>query len=209
VNRLGDFHFAGSRLAVDMYAPPEPRLNVDYDVNMDSHSALISALSIMSNLAKANQAHRARETMRGALMDVDVPEIIRTESFSACAASLGAQQVSSRHQADYVLALHIDEWGIDARSPISAVSLRIRLTASLFPVDGGELAWRREVTVDQPADPDMFGIGNILGNMVTATVLYNMTEEDLTRGFKELASRAARRVAMDLERDLDEARFGE
>src|SRR5208283_6140035 len=100
VNRLGSFDFSGSRLAVEMRAPPEPRLNVDYDVDMDSHSALISALSIMSNLAKANQAHRARETMREALMDGDVPEIIRTESFSACAASLGAQQVSTRRQAD-------------------------------------------------------------------------------------------------------------
>ena len=41
--------------------------------------------------------------------------------------------------------------------------------------------------MDQPADPEMFGIGNILGNMVTATVLSNMTEDDLARGFKELA----------------------
>jgi hypothetical protein len=103
----------------------------------------------------------------------------------------------------------MDEWGIDARSPFSAVSLRIRLVASLYPAAGGELAWRREVTVDQPADPDMFGIGNILGNMVTATVLYNMTEEDLARGFKELASRTAKHVALVLERDLDRARFGE
>jgi hypothetical protein len=209
VNRLDRYDIAGSRLAVDMRTPPEPRLDVDYSVTMDSNSVVISALSVMSNLAKANQAHRAREVMREALMDVDVPGIIRTESFAACAASLGAEQVSIKGQADYVLALHMDEWGIDARSPFSAVSLRIRLVASLYPAAGGELAWRREVTVDQPADPDMFGIGNILGNMVTATVLYNMTEEDLARGFKELASRTAKHVALVLERDLDRARFGE
>ena len=45
--------------------------------------------------------------------------------------------------------------------------------------------------------------------MVTATVLYNMTEDDLARGFKELASRTAKRVALELERDLGRARFGE
>jgi hypothetical protein len=191
-----------------MRTPPAPRLNVDYDVMMDSHSPFLSALSVMSNLAKANQAHRAREVMRDALMDVDVPEIIRTESFSACAASLGAEQVNAKRQADYVLALHIDEWGIEARSPVSAVSLRIRLVASLYPTTGGELAWRREVTVDQPADPDMFGIGRIIGNMVTATILSEMTQEDLARGFRELASQTAKRVALDLERDLDRARFG-
>ena len=223
VNRLDKYNFESSRLAVDMRTPPEPRLNVDYNVSMDSHSAVISALSVMSNLAKANQANRAREVMLAALTDVDVPEIIRTEAFSACAASLGAEQASSRRGADYILLISMEEWGIDARSPFSAVSLRVRLVASLYPVSGGlvperesaplgrrdELAWRREVTVDQPADPEMFGIGNIIGNMVTATVLYNMTEEDLARGFKELASRTAKRVALVLERDLDRARFGE
>ena len=66
-------------------------------------------------------------------MDVDVPEIIRAEAFSACADSLGASQESSRRRADYVLLISIEEWGIDARSPVSAVSLRIRLIASIFP----------------------------------------------------------------------------
>jgi hypothetical protein len=209
VNRLDKYEFGGSRLAVDMRTPPEPRLNVDYDLSMDPHSPVLNALRVMSNIAKASQAQKAREVMRDALMDVDVPQIIRTEAFTACAASLGAEQVSSRRQADYMLALHIEEWGIDARSPVSAVSLHIRLVASLYPVNGGELAWRREVTFDQPADPDMFGIGIVIGNMVTATVLSEMTQEDLVRGFKELASRTARRIAMDLERDLDRARFGE
>jgi hypothetical protein len=106
------------------------------------------------------------------------------------------------------LVLQIDDWGIDARSPVAAVSLHVRMLASLYPVDGNELAWRREITVDQPADPDMFGIGPIIGNMVTATVLYNMTPEDLTQGFKHLASLTARRIARDLEDDLDYARFG-
>ena len=67
----------------------------------------------------------------------------------------------------------------------------------------------QEVTVDQPADPDMFGIGSILGSMVTATVLSNMTAEDLTRGSKELASQTARSLARELQNDLDYARFKE
>jgi hypothetical protein len=144
VNNLDKYDVAGSRIAVDMRYPPEPRLNVDYDITLDSHSVVIDALSVMANLAKANQAHRAREVLREALMDVDVPEIIRTESFSACTAALGAEQVGSKRQADYVLALEMEEWGIEARSPVSAVSLRIRLLASLYPVDGNELAWRRK-----------------------------------------------------------------
>jgi hypothetical protein len=214
VNHLERYDFEGSRLAMDMRTPPEPRLRIQYDVTLDAHNPVYSALSIITNLAKANQAVQVRETMRAALMDVDVPEIVRAQTFSACAASLGAQQADSRRGADYVLALRIDEWGIEARSPVAVVTLHMKLVASLYPGGLGrvttedDLAWRREVTVDQPADPEMFGIGPILGNMVTATVLSNMTEEDLARGFRELGSLTARRVAMILERDLDQARFG-
>lgn len=214
VNHLDRFDFEGTRLAVDMRTPPEPRLRIDYDVTLDSHNAIYSALSLMSNLAKANQAAQVRETMRAALMEVDVPEIVRTQTFAACAQSLGAQQASSRRDSDYVLAIRIDEWGIEARSPVSAVSLRMKLVATIYPTGVGrsasddDLAWRREVTVDEPADPQMFGIGSIIGNMVTATVLSNMTEEDLVRGFRELGSLTARRVALILEQDLDRARYG-
>jgi hypothetical protein len=208
VNHLDRYDFEGSTLAVDMRTPPEPRLRIDYDFQMNN-SPFMSALSVMSNLAKANQASRARELMQAALMDVDVPGIVRSETFRACAASLSALPVDSVRTADYVLDLHIDEWGIEARSPVAAVSLHIKVLASIYPRHGDELAWRREVTVDQPAEPDMFGIGNVIGNMVTATVLADMTEENLARGFKELGSLTARRVAMELENDLDRARFGE
>ena len=214
VNHLDRYDFEGSRLAVEMRTPPEPQLRINYDITLDSHNALYSALSVMTNLAKANQAVQVRETMRDALMEVDVPQIVRSQSLSACAASLGAVQAPSRPDSDYVLSIRIDEWGIEARSAFSPVSLHMKLLATLYPTAAGrsrsedDLAWRREVTVDQPADPEMFGIGQIIGNMVTATVLSNMTEDDLVRGFRELGSLTARRVAMILERDLDQARFG-
>ena len=214
VNHLDRYDFEGSRLAVDLRTPPEPQLRINYDISLDSHNAVYSALSVMSNLAKANQAAQVRETMRAALVEVDVPQIVRTQTFSACAASLGAAQAASRRDSDYVLSIRIDEWGIEARSAFSPVSLHMKLLATLYPTAAGrsssadDLAWRREVTVDQPADPGMFGGGSIIGNMVTATVLSNMTEDDLVRGFRELGSLTARRVAMILERDLDQARFG-
>jgi len=214
VNNLGRYDFEGSRLAVDARTPPEPQLRINYDVTLDPHNAIYSALSVMTNLAKANQAVQVRENMREALTQVDVPEIVKSRTFSACADALGARQAASRGDSDYVLVIRIDEWGIEARSPVSAVSLRMKLVATLYPTALGrssspdDLAWRREVTVDQPADPEMFGIGPIIGNMATATVLSNMTEEDLVRGFRELGSLTAQRVAMILERDLDRARFG-
>lgn len=207
VNHLDLYEFEGARLAVDLHTPPEPQLRIDYDIDMNG-PPVIAAFSVMTNLAKANQAVRTRQLMREALVEVDVPGIVRDESFRACSSSLGTEQVDSLRMADYVLAFHIEEWGIETRSPVAAVSLHMKLVASLYPRKGNELAWRREITVDEPADPEMFGVGTIVGNMVTATVLYNMNQEDLARGFKELGSLTARRIAYELEGDLDRARFG-
>jgi len=207
VNRLERYDFKGATLAADMQTPPEPRVDVSYYVALDKHTPVYSALSVMTNLAKAGQTEKAAGTMRSALASVDVPEILLRESYAACAAALDAEQEPEGMRADYVLVLSIQDWGIRAHSFGSAVSLRIHLTAGLARSAGGELIWRRDIIVNDPASPAMFGLGRIVGNMVTATILSEMSEEDLARGFTELALRSARSVARQLENDLTSARY--
>jgi ABC-type uncharacterized transport system auxiliary subunit len=208
VNRLNRYDFEGASLAADMQTPPEPRVDVHYDVTLNERMPIYSALSVMTNLAKAGQAEKASQAMRAALASVDVPDILFHESYAACAAALDAEQEHQRMRADYVLKLSIHDWGIRAHSFGSAVSLHIRLTAGLYRTAGGELIWRRDLTVNDPASPAMFGLGQIVGNMVTATVLSEMSAEDLARGFTDLARRSARSVARQLEKDLSSARYG-
>ena len=209
VNRLDSYDFQGATLAADMRTPPEPRVDIHYDVTVNERMPVYSALSVMTNLAKAGQAEKASDAMRGALASVDVPDILLRESYAACAAALDAEQEYQRMRADYVLVISIHDWGIQAHSFGSAVSLHIRLTAGLYRTAGGDLIWRRDLTVNDPASPAMFGLGQIVGNMVTATVLSEMSEEDLARGFTELALRSARSVARQLEKDLSSSRYGE
>jgi ABC-type uncharacterized transport system auxiliary subunit len=206
VNRLETHDFQGASLAAHMRTPPEPQMDIRYDVTLDSHNPIYSALSVMTNLAKAAQAEKARNTMREALLSVDLPGIIRDESFSACAFALGTEQVDRTAQSDYLLDMEIRDWGIEASSPTSAVMLRVRLTASLYKTEGRELLWQREVRVRNPASAGMFGVGQVIGNMVTATVLSNMTADELAQGFTELGRESARTVVRQLERDMDRAR---
>ena len=191
-----------------MQTPPEPRVDVNYDVTLNERMPIYSALSVMTTIAKAGQAEKASDAMRGALASVDVPAILLKESYAACSAALDAEPERQRMRADYLLVLSIHDWGIQAHSYGSAVSLHIRLTAGLYRSAGRELIWRRDLTVNDSASPAMFGLGQIVNNMVTATVLSEMSEEDLARGFMELARRSARSVARLLEKDLSSARYG-
>ena len=208
VNKLDTANFEGATLAANMQSPPAPRLDIRYDVTLDSHNPVYSALSVMTNLAKAGQAQKAENAMREALSSVDVPSLILDKAYVACASALRAHYEEQGMRADYLLLLSIHDWGIEATSPGTAVSLHIRLTASLLRNHGGELVWRRNFTVNDPASPDMFGLGQIVGNMVTATVLSNMTAQQMADGFEELARRSARSVAKHLQNDLYSARYG-
>jgi hypothetical protein len=207
-NRLERFDFSGATLAADMPVPPEPRMQVRYEVILDRHEPIYSAFSVLTGVAKATQAEKAHEAMRTALAAVDVPEIVLKESFDACAAALGALPEEDAAGADFLLELSINDWGIDADSPVSTVALRIRLTASLYDARGDELVWRRELSVHDDASPAMFGLGPVIGNMVTATALSELSVDELAEGFTALGHSAARMVARMLREDLRAARYG-
>jgi ABC-type uncharacterized transport system auxiliary subunit len=206
-NKLDMYNFEGARLASEMRTPPPPRLDIRYDVTLDHNNVLYSSLSVLTNIAKAAQGEKAEQAMRDALAAVDVPGIILVESSAACGAALGTTAEERRTQADYLLILDIRRWGIEADSPGSAVKLRVELTARLVDRRTDDTAWSRSLSVAQPASPDVFGLGGVVGNMVTATVLSNMNVDQLEAGFADLAREAAAAIARHLERDLDRARF--
>jgi ABC-type uncharacterized transport system auxiliary subunit len=208
INRLDPYELQGSRLAAQMRTPPQPRVHVAYDVTLSSRNPVFSALSVLTNLAKASQAEKADQAMRVALDTVNVPDIVFTESYAACADALGASRAESKESSDFYLDIDIRDWGIRADSPASAVSLHMSVTASLFRTLGREMVWQRRLNVDQPASPAMFGLGQIVGNMVTATILYEMSAENLAAGFKEMARETSSRIVRLLQRDLDKARYG-
>ncbi len=205
VSKLHPAELVGARLAAQMTPAPQPRVHVAYDVTLSSRNPIFSALSVMTNLAKAAQAQKADQAMREALDGVDVPAVILAESSSACATALGASEASSRSESDLVLMLHIHDWGIEADSPASSVDLHMSITAGLYRSIDNELLWQRRITVNQPASPAMFGAGQIVGNMITATALYEMSADELSAGFREMARETSRAIVRALQREIDRA----
>lgn len=203
VNRLEDYRVRGAAVAVDVPAPPAPAFKINYSVTLDRHDPLGTAISIGTNLVKANEASLAEGRMREALGEVDVPGILGQETESACTTALGAVVSPERAGADFLLSLEIHEYGLEADSPWQGVRLFMRVTARLYHNGSGDLAWRRSITVDQSASPEMFGMGSIVGTIVTAASLSELSTEELAQGFGELARESARAIARRLEHDLD------
>ena len=207
VNKFGDYDVQYATMAFDLTTPPAPTLRINYQVMLDSHNPVGTALSIGTSLIKANEAAIAEDRMRKALDSVDVPEILLQEAEGTCADALNVQADPEKRDADFLLALDIHEYGLEADSPWQGVRLKMRVTASLYHNAEREIVWRRAFSVRQSASPEMFGFGSIVGDIVTAAALSELSTEDLARGFKELAVETARAIAHRMEDDFNKAHF--
>ncbi len=209
VNRLGEFDIQDRTMAAQMRVPPEPRMDVHYHIMIDFSNPIGTAINVGSNIAKAANADRVDSLMREALQVVDVPGMVRDESYSTCLAVLGAQEEDDTGAADYLLDFDIHKWGVHASSWTSAVSLRLDLTASLYSNAEKTVVWRRDIDVERTATPAMFGLDSTIGNFVTTAALASLSEEDLQNGFDALARDTALTISRTLQDDLYNARYGD
>lgn len=207
VNRLDRYRPDAATVAANLRVPPEPKFDVHYSVTFDTRNPVGTALSIGTNIAVAAEAKRAESRMEEALLSVDIPSIVLEESYTACAKALDARKVGDRNRSAYLLDVEIREYGLRASSPHGAVSLVMKLTARLYDNRDERLIWRRKIATDDPATPVMFGFGGIIGNVVTAGVLANLSTEEIAKGFERLARESSRSLARRLERDLYAARY--
>jgi hypothetical protein len=205
-NRLDKYDFRDAPLAADLRNPPQPTVDVHYRVIVDANNPVGTVLSLGTSYGKAQEAGKAEERMRDALASVDVPGIVLERASAACAAALGARRVANRGDADFLLDLEIQSYGLHAGSGGGSVSLRMNLTARLHSLRDGDLVWRRDLRVDRPMNPALFGGSSIVGNVVSAAVLASLTTEQMADGFRTLAEDTASWVGRTLEDDFMAAR---
>jgi hypothetical protein len=208
INRLDRYVIEDASLRTQMRMPPPATLDLGYSSPVDSGNPIGTAIRVGTTIIKASEAAKAEPVMREALRSVDVPVIVLEETSQACAAVLNARLVESGQKADYLLDLDIYEYGIEAPSWSSSVSLHLGMTAIMYHNSSGEIVWRRKhITVDIPASPQMFGLGSAAGDIVSAAVLSSLTVDQLEEGFRRLALESARRVTRILEDDFYRARY--
>jgi len=208
INRLDRYSIEGESLKANMRVPPGPTIDIDYSVWVDSNNPIGTALRVGSTVFKASEAQKAQAVMEDALSSVNVPAIVLNETSQGFASALEARLVDRGQGASYLLDLDIQQYGIQAPSWTSAVSLHLRLTPSLYSNRDGKIVWRRKnITIDVPASPQMFGTGQVLSEIVTAAVLSSLTVEQLEEGFRLLALESAQAVIQRLEHDFYRVRY--
>ncbi len=204
--KLAEYDFVGAPIAVDARVSPDAEVDAYYSVVIDADDPVRTALSIGSSLAKANQVKQAEEKLAVAMRQTDIRAIVEDELSEYVEISLGARAVEDRNQADFQLIINVESYGIDAGGPGSGLEFELSAEARLIDLRSGDRLWRTRESVSREASPSMFGLPSAAGNVLSAVMLSELSEEEIAVGLDKLARDAAWEIGEELENDIYRAR---
>lgn len=205
INKLEGHRFREQTAAAVMITPPPPMVFSEVDVYDEHGSILTQAIKIGTAIAKEVEAGKAQARLRDALADVDIPEYIRQDILWNGAEHLHYDPVDDERNADYNYVIKIEKYGIQAPSWFANVHFIIDLRIRLVDIRTNKLIWRRKVVTREPVHSNIFGVSSIVDDIISASVLSDLSEEELAIGFENLAAFAAGRVAEILFEDFLDA----
>jgi hypothetical protein len=205
--RLGQYEFQGRPLAAVMKAPPRAEVFTDFAVWIDPNDVVGTALRAGTAIAKQVEAQQVRDLMREAVARAEIPEQVRRRILEKGSQILNCDPVQYFQQSEVFLDLKIRRYGIDAGSPFASVQFVIDIKARLRDTRTGARIWRASIRESEPISPSVFGLGEIVGNIVSAVVLAELSEDEIASGLQRLADDAADRVCARLQQAYLESRF--
>lgn len=201
VNELDAYRIEGRAIATELRQPPPPEFETTGTVDLSSENPYRVAFSIATAVIREAGRIEAETRLTDAAMQI--PPLVAERASAGIIDVLGARAVDRRGAADYELWIDIPRYGIES-SGGSGITLFLTLEAELVDAASGSIVWRRRVRESERAVPSMFGLSPNVDNIVSATVLANLSEEALVRGFERLSVDIARKITDRLVNDLRE-----
>ncbi|HUF12578.1 MAG TPA: hypothetical protein VMN78_05745 [Longimicrobiales bacterium] len=204
-HRLADYDFRGRTIAVVHYAPASPELYTG-GRGVSSDNAIIAVLEAGSAVAVELESRRARARLDSAAMYVDVAERMADRTLDRATRYLGTRPVETEDEADYLLEVDVEKYGIDA-SGGGAATLFVEGEAILLDARSGREIWSREVSAWDRLTPSVTGPGSgATETILTAAALTRITVAEFQRVLEQLADYAADVMTDELREDLRDAR---
>jgi len=208
INKLDEYDLTDTKIALDMKAPPEPTVDVDYHFGYhEPGNEILTIIELGANLIKADEARKAEEKLYSALDGLYLPEFIAELTYDRMVKTLDAFAVDKVRDADVILEVDIEEYGIETWSSNGHVAMVVRMQVRLWHKYNKEIVWQRSVEVTEELTPGYFGFDNIIGNAVTIASLGNLTEQQLGDGFEKLTIEIMKKTIGVLQDDIREARY--
>jgi hypothetical protein len=119
-HHLAEYPFASRTLAVVYIAPPSPELLTSYYDLSNSQNAVEAVVRAGADVAREREGRRANARLDSASARIDIPAVLAQRTLQRASRYLGTRPVTDENQADYLMEVRMQRFGINAKADEAA-----------------------------------------------------------------------------------------
>jgi hypothetical protein len=204
-NRLAEYDFNGSTLAMVDAIPPRPDVFSNDFFFVDTDRPLRTAIRFGSRVIREVESRRLRRRLDSAYSLVDVSTLVADQTLDRSSLYLRARATDDPYGSDYVLDLRVAEYGIVADSWTAGAEFMLNARLMLLDSSGRRI-WQNEIKVREPVTGHVVGVGPAANDIITAAVMSSLTVEEIATALEGLAEFSADRLSARLQGDFIKSR---
>jgi alkylated DNA repair dioxygenase AlkB len=174
------------------------------DLDTD-RTALQQVIQAGASVAKEVEARRASSRLDSAATRVDIRERLALRTLERASRYLGTRPVATPDNADFLIEIHMERFGIDARSN-NATYLFTKAEAVLIDRKTGREIWHEDVDGRDRMTPWVLGSASVPSAIFTAATLHAVSVADFERALDQLVTFTSNLITDELREDLRDAR---
>ncbi len=201
---LNEYTFADRTLATVVLGTPAPGL-ITGGYDLRSTDIVDVVVKAGSKAAKDIEARRARARLDSATARMRLSDSLAKRMLERASRYLGVRPSTSPSSADFLLEVHMRNYGLDAGGS-GAASLYTNAEAVLLDRSTGREIWSVKVHGTDRLAPRIHGAGSVGGTIIAAGALHTMSVQDFQEALDQLMTLSSNVVADELRSALRDAR---
>lgn len=207
-HHLGEYPFASRTLAVVYIAPPAPvLLTAYYDARIPGNAteAMDAVARAGAGVAKEREGRRATARLDSAAARVNIPSVLAQRTLERASRYLGTQPVIDAAAADYLMEVHMERFGINAKGDHAAYLFTFAEAVLIDRRTGREI-WNVTIHGRDRLTPFIVSTSSIPGNVITAATIGSVSVSDFQLALNQLIELSSNLITSELRGALRDAR---
>ncbi len=204
-HHLAEYPFPSRTLAVVYIAPPSPELLTGYYDLTNSQNPVEAVVRAGADVARERQGRRASARLDSAAARIDIPAVLAQRTLERASRYLGTRPVKDEQQADYLMEVRMERFGINAKADEAAYLFTFAEAVLLDRRTGREI-WNINVHGRDRLTPYVQSGSPIPGSVITASTLGSVTVADFQGALNQLMDYSSNLITDELRSALRDVR---
>jgi hypothetical protein len=204
-HHLSEYPFSSRTLAVVYVAPPSPVLLTSYYDLRHSQNPVEAVVRAGADVVREREGRRAHARLDSATARIDIPAVLAHRTLERASRYLGTRPITDEHQADYLMEVRMERFGINAKAD-EAAYLFTYAEAVLLDRRTGREIWNINVHGRDRITPYVQSSSRIPGSVITASTLGSVSVADFQGALNQLMDLSSNVITNELRSALRDVR---